>query len=240
MQKKSLGVIGGMGPMATSVFFEKVIENTVANSDQEHINMVILNHATLPDRTTVILNNKEELFLNAIFKDFKLLEAAGVEHIAIPCNTSHFFYDQMQEMSTVKIINMVDETCKEIHKQHGDGSKVAILATNGTVSSGIYKHGCRKYNMELYTPDEVSQEQVMNTIYNIKSDLKVDVEAIEQMINDLIWKEKCCCVILACTELSCMNLRPEVMKYCIDAMDVLVEKSIEYSGGTVKNPIRWS
>ncbi|MBY0121235.1 aspartate/glutamate racemase family protein [Bacillus sp. S/N-304-OC-R1] len=238
MGKKSLGVIGGMGPMATSVFFEKVIENTVANCDQEHINMVILNHATLPDRTSVILENKEELFLNAVEKDFRLLEAAGVEHIAIPCNTSHFFYDQMQEMSKIKIINMVDETCKEIHKKHGDHSKVAILATNGTVQSGIYKQGCKNYNMELYTPNQVSQEQVMNTIYNIKSDLHIDEAVIEQIIKDLVFKENCCCVILACTELSCLSLNAEVMKYCIDAMDVLVEKSIEYSGGIVKNPIK--
>ncbi|MEH7123844.1 amino acid racemase [Bacillus sp. JJ1532] len=239
MQKKSLGVIGGMGPMATSVFFEKVIENTVANSDQEHINMVILNHATLPDRTSVIINKKEELFLNAVAKDMKLLEAACVEHIAIPCNTSHFFYNQMQEMTSIKIINMVDETCKEIHRKHGDHSKVAILATNGTVSSGIYRQGCQNYKMELHIPDEVSQEQVMNTIYNIKSDLKVDTAAIEQIIMDLIYRENCCCVILACTELSCMDLSDDVMKYCIDAMDVLVEKSIEYSGGIVKNSMKW-
>ncbi|MBS4192654.1 aspartate/glutamate racemase family protein [Bacillus sp. FJAT-49705] len=239
MQKRSLGVIGGMGPMATSVFFEKVIENTVANADQEHIDMVILNHATLPDRTDVIINQKEETFLNAVAKDFKLLEAAGVENIAIPCNTSHFFYEQMQEMTSINIINMIDETCKKIHQKYGDQSKVAILATNGTVSSGIYRHGCLNYNMQLITPNEVYQEQVMNTIYNIKSDLAVDVNAIEQIIKDLVDKESCCCVILACTELSCLNLSDEVVKYCIDAMDVLVEKSIEYSGGQVKDPIKW-
>ncbi|QED46265.1 cysteate racemase [Cytobacillus dafuensis] len=239
MQKRSLGVIGGMGPMATSVFFEKVIENTVANADQEHINMVILNHATLPDRTDVIINQKEETFLNAVVKDIKLLETAGVENIAIPCNTSHFFYEQMQEMTSINIINMIDETCKKIHQKYGDQSKVAILATNGTVSSGIYRHGCLDYNMQLITPNEVYQEQVMNTIYNIKSDLAVDVNAIEQIIIDLVDKENCCCVILACTELSCLKLSDEVVKYCIDAMDVLVEKSIEYSGGQVKDPIKW-
>lgn len=228
-----------MGPMATSVFFEKIIENTVANADQEHINMVILNHATLPDRTSVILNQKEEVFLHAVEQDLKLLEMAGVEHIAIPCNTSHYFYNQMQEMTSIRIINMVDETCKEIHQKFGDHSKVAILATNGTVSSGIYRQGCHTYNMELHIPDKVSQEQVMNTIYSIKSDIKVDKSVIERIIKNLIFNENCCCVILACTELSCMNLSPDVMKYCIDAMDVLVEKSIKYSGAMVKSPMIW-
>ncbi|WP_313801936.1 amino acid racemase [Cytobacillus sp.] len=234
MGKKSLGVIGGMGPMATSVFFEKVIENTVAGSDQDHINMIILNHATLPDRTSVILNNEEDTFIHAVEKDIKLLESAGVANIAIPCNTSHYFYDKMQEMTSVNIIHMIDETCKAIHQTYGDQSKVGILATNGTVSSGIYEKGCNAYNMQLYKPNKVYQDQIMNTIYNVKSDLDIDVNIIENIIKDLVHNEGCSCVILACTELSCLKLSDAVTPYCVDAMDVLVERSIEYSGGVVK------
>ncbi|MFE8698484.1 aspartate/glutamate racemase family protein [Cytobacillus sp. FJAT-53684] len=234
MGKKSLGVIGGMGPMATSVFFEKVIENTVAGADQDHINMIILNHATLPDRTSVILNKTEDTFLHAVEKDLKLLESAGVANIAIPCNTSHYFYDKMQEMTGVNIIHMIDETCKTIHQTYGEQSKVGILATNGTVSSGIYEKGCNAYNMQLYKPNKVYQDQIMNTIYNVKSDLAIDVNIIEQIIKDLVHNEGCSCVILACTELSCLKLSDDVTSYCVDAMDVLVERSIEYSGGIVK------
>lgn len=234
MEKKSLGVIGGMGPLATSVYFERVIEKTVANADQDHINMVILNHATLPDRTSVILNKNEETFLEAVEKDIRLLEFAGVANIAIPCNTSHFFYDQMQAMTDINIINMIDETCKAIYLKHGENSKVAVLGTNGTVNSGIYERGCNHYNMQLHTPNQAFQDQVMNTIYSIKSDLPVDASVIEQIINELVYEENCQCVILACTELSCLELSDEVTKFCVDAMDVLVEKSIEYSGGIVK------
>lgn len=234
MGKKSLGVIGGMGPMATSVFFEKVIENTVAGADQDHINMIILNHATLPDRTSVILNKTEDTFLHAVEKDLKLLESAGVANIAIPCNTSHYFYDKMQEMTGVNIIHMIDETCKTIQQTYGEQSKVGILATNGTVSSGIYEKGCNAYNMQLYKPNKVYQDQIMNTIYNVKSDLDIDVNVIENIIKDLIHNEGCSCVILACTELSCLKLSDDVTPYCVDAMDVLVERSIEYSGAVVK------
>ncbi|MFO1446439.1 aspartate/glutamate racemase family protein [Bacillus sp. Bva_UNVM-123] len=234
MEMKSLGVIGGMGPLATSVFFERVIENTVANADQDHINMVILNHATLPDRTNVILNKKEDTFLQAIEKDIKLLEHAEVANIAIPCNTSHYFYEQMQAMTNINIINMVEETCKEIQKRFGERSKVAILATTGTVQSGVYAKGCDQYKIQLHVPNEVFQDEVMNTIYSIKSDLPVDVSVIEGIIRELVTKENCSCVILACTELSCMKLSEDVEKFCIDAMDVLVEKSIKYSGGIIK------
>ncbi|WP_188456185.1 aspartate/glutamate racemase family protein [Virgibacillus oceani] len=234
MEKKSLGVLGGMGPMATSVFFEHVIENTVAASDQDHINMVILNHATLPDRTDVILNNIGDTFLEPIKKDIQTLETIGVENIAIPCNTSHYFYDEMQKSTDINIINMVGETINEIAGKYGENSKIGLLATNGTVESGIYHNECAKYNMEMYTPNDTIQQKVMDIIYGIKSGTDVSVGAFEMIIEELISKEKCNCVILACTELSTIKLREDSRKYSVDAMQVLVERSIKLSGGTLK------
>ncbi|MGM0884519.1 MAG: aspartate/glutamate racemase family protein [Bacillota bacterium] len=231
MELKSLGVIGGMGPKATSVFVEQIIENTAADRDQEHIDMVILNHATLPDRTSVILGNRGEVFLEAVAKDLKLLEMAGVANIAIPCNTSHYFYNEMQQMTHINIINMVDETLGEIYSTYGEHCKVGILATNGTVSSGVYKKGCSKYNMELHLPNEVVQEHIMDIIYNkVKRNLPVEPTEFEGIINGLLVNDNCNCVIIACTELSLIPLRDEISQYCVDAMAVLVKKSIELSG----------
>ncbi|MDQ0063902.1 aspartate/glutamate racemase family protein [Paenibacillus harenae] len=231
MEHNSLGVIGGMGPKATSVFFDKVIEHTAAERDQEHINMIILNHTSLPDRTSVILGGRGELFLEAIAKDLKLLELAGVSNIAIPCNTSHYFYDEMQQMTSVPIINMVDETLKDIHAKFGDNSKIGILATTGTINSGVYKTVCESYNMKLHEPNEATQELVMDIIYNqVKSNLEVDPAVLEGIINDLVYKEGCNCVIIACTELSCIPISRQAMEISIDAMQVLVNQSIVRSG----------
>jgi aspartate racemase len=237
MENKSLGVLGGMGPKATSVFFDKVIENTEAHMDQDHIDMIILSHATLPDRTMSILEHQEEAFLESIKKDIMLLEYAGVANIALTCNTAHYFHEQMQAMTDVNIINMVDETIKSIYLKYGADSKVGILATNGTRSSGIYKYGCHKYNLEPYFPDADVQDQIMSIIYNdVKGELVVSSNnKLEEIIKNLIYKEHCQCVILACTELSCIKLSSDVAKYSIDAMDVLVEKSILLSGRNVKN-----
>ncbi|MNZ67153.1 Aspartate racemase [compost metagenome] len=231
MEHKSLGVVGGMGPKATSVFFDKVIEQTAADKDQDHIDMIILNHATLPDRTGVILGKQGERFLEAVAKDLKLLEAAGVSNIAIPCNTSHYFYKDMQRLTSVNIINMVDETLKEIYEAHGEHCKIGILATNGTVSSGVYREGCQRYGMELYEPDHAVQEHVMDIIYNkVKRNLPVEPAELEGIITGLLEQESCQCVILACTELSCIPIRKEVAKHCVDAMNVLVQRSISLSG----------
>ncbi|MED4015811.1 aspartate/glutamate racemase family protein [Sutcliffiella cohnii] len=234
MKGKRLGIIGGMGPKATSVFFDKLIENTVANSDQEHIDIVIMNHATLPDRTTVILEERGEDFLREIKRDFEMLEKAEVSNIAIPCNTSHFFYEEMQGMTTIPIIHMVQETVKEIYEKFGEGSKIGLLATNGTVNSGIYEKECQKYNLNLYTPNKPLQDEVMNIIYNIKADIGSDQDRFEGIVHQLIKEENCRCVILACTELSIIPLRKETSCHTVDAMAVLIEKAIERSGKEVK------
>lgn len=231
MEHKSLGVIGGMGPKATAVFFDKIIENTVAERDQDHINMVILNHATIPDRTSVILSGDADSFLETVEKDLKLLELAGVAHIAIPCNTSHYFYHDMQKLTTVPIINMVDETLKVIHGKYGAGSRIGILATSGTIRSGIYAAGCSSYDMELYVPDDAIQEQVMKIIYtNVKSNLNFEPDELETLIHLLVTEQGCDCVILACTELSCIKLSEHAAERSIDAMQVLVDTSITLSG----------
>jgi aspartate racemase len=231
MEAKSLGIIGGMGPKATSVFFDMIIEQTAADRDQEHIDIVILNHATLPDRTGVILRNEGARFLGAVAKDLKLLEAAGVSNIAIPCNTSHYFYNDMQQMTSINIINMVDETLKVIYETYGEHCKVGILATNGTVSSGVYRKGCDHYQMQLHEPDSPIQEHVMDIIYNkVKRNLPVEPSEFEGIIRHLLDHDQCQCVIIACTELSCIPIQSEVSNHCVDAMAVLVQKSIELSG----------
>ncbi len=235
MESKSLGIIGGMGPKATSVFFDKVIESTDAHKDQDHINIVILNHATLPDRTETILSGEDGPFLDGIKKDIALLEKAGVANIAIPCNTSHYFYDKIQEKTNIHVINMVEETIKEITEKYGSNAKVGIMATNGTIKSDIYKKVAHSYGLEVHYPHDDIQTQVMDIIYNkVKSDLTLDVTEIENIIFDFIFNHECNCVILACTELSCITLNEDVEKYCIDAMDVLVKRSIELSGKFVK------
>lgn len=230
MKNNKLAIIGGMGPLATKVFYEEIIKNTVASKDQEHIDMIILNHATIPDRTEAILEGRESHFLEAIKKDFELLEKADVSNIVIPCNTSHYFFKQMQEITTINIINMIEETANYIYNQLGEGSKVAILATDGTISTKIYKKECLRHQLIPYHPDEWQQNKVMETIYNIKAGVDYKPEELEDIITDLVIKERCSCVILGCTELSSVPLKKEIKRYCVDPLEILVDISIKLSG----------
>lgn len=239
MAKYKLGVIGGMGSKATAVFYDQVIEHTVAGTDQEHIDMVILNHASLPDRTSVILAGEGERFLAQIEQDLRLLEFAGVSTVAIPCNTSHYFYDAIQAMTSMKIINMIEETVKTIYEHYGQHTKIGLLATNGTARTGIYAAACEKYNMELYVPDAVLQEQIMNIIYqNIKGDKPMDASEFEAIITYLLEEQGCSCVIIGCTELSCIPLSEAVAERTFDAMGILVEQAIQSVGKEVKRKVK--
>ncbi|GAB3048837.1 aspartate/glutamate racemase family protein [Virgibacillus ainsalahensis] len=240
MEDKKLGVLGGMGPVATSVYFEKVIEHTDADRDQDHIDMVILNHSTLPDRTEVIQEQKAERFLGAVKKDLEVLDQIGVSNIAIPCNTSHYFYNEMQEMTDANIINMIDETANYIYANHGANTKVGILATNGTINSGIYQKSIHAHNLQACIPSTTGQEKIMRTIYNVKEDKQVCSSEIESIMETLIHKEKCECIILGCTELSCIEWKDEIKPYCIDAMEVLVHRSIELSGKNIKPAVEYT
>jgi len=225
---KYFGIIGGMGSKATSVFFERLIESSKAEKDQEHMNIMILNHSTLPDRTEVIIENKENDFLESIKKDFEIMEFAGVTDLAIPCNSAHFFYDDMKKMTNINIINMIEETAKEIYKTQGAGTKVGLLATDGTVRSAIYKKYCDQYNLDMVVPDLKVQQDIMKVIYdNIKGHMNLDSSLLEELIEFFVYEEKCKTVIIGCTELSCIPVRDELKRYTLDAMNVLVNKSIE-------------
>ncbi|QQK07856.1 aspartate/glutamate racemase family protein [Miniphocaeibacter halophilus] len=229
---KKLGIIGGMGPLATSLFMKRIVEKTQAHKDQDHINTIVSNHATLPDRTEVIKNNKPEEFLSKIDEDIKLMEFAKVDNIAIPCNTSHFYFDEIQKMTNINIINMVDETIKYI-KNNTKFNKIAVLGTYGTMGCRVYDKYALLNGLEVYSLNEMEEKISVDSIYDVKEKMILKSEKFNELLRKL--SKENVISILACTELSCLDLPIDLENYYIDAMEVLVEKSIEYSGGKVKS-----
>ena len=224
---KILGVIGGMGPLATHLYYQMIIEKTDAQCDQEHVDMILLNHATIPDRTKAILSGKTEELLNILEKDAKMLEDNGATVISIPCNTSHVLIDQLQQNVNIPIINMVKETVKTIsEKFECRDLKIGILATDGTINMGIYQDELKKAGITPVTPSEKMQKLVMKIIYDgIKNGGEIDFADFQKIQEELV-EENCQGAILACTELSCFKEAYNIPDYYIDAMEVLVKESI--------------
>lgn len=228
--KKILGVIGGMGPEATAYFYEEVIAHTKALRDQDHIDMVILSHASMPDRTAAINTGEHEALLVSMKGEIEKLEKCGAGNIAIPCNTSHYFIDRIQAMTDIPVINMIDETAKAIAEGEIKVKKVGILATDGAVKTGLYQKACTKYGLESDIPDPEYQKKVMSLIYDdIKAGKLGDEDKFHAAVSNL--QEKGCnVIILACTELSVYKKHHKVPVHCVDALDILVKESIIRSG----------
>jgi aspartate racemase len=233
--KKVLGVLGGMGPLATQLFYKMIIEKTDARCDQEHLDMMILSHATMPDRTRAIMEGRTEELFQLLLKDALTLEANGAGVIAIPCNTSHVLADRLQEEISVPIINMIRETAAHIAGLFPKKDvKIGILATDGTINTGLYQKELQKAGLTPVVPGEQSQKLVMKLIYDgIKNGGEIDF-ADFLTIQEELRKEACDAAILACTELSCFKEQYKLPLYYIDAMDILTVQSILSCGGKIK------
>lgn len=230
-----LGIIGGMGPAATDLLYRRIIDRTAAERDQEHLDMIILNHASVPDRTAAIKSGNTAAVEQALSADVKFLENAGATAIAIPCNTSHYFYDKLQNAASVPIINMVRESVLKL-KETGR-RRVCVLATDGTIMTGIYERECSRAGIEYIAPDAGTQKIVMRIIYDqVKKGFPGNMEDFQQ-IHHYIKNQGCDGAVLACTELSVFRDEAKLSDYYIDALDVLCEKSILTCGKKLRETV---
>lgn len=228
-----LGILGGMGPQATQIFYQRIIDRTLAERDQEHIPTLIWSDAQIPDRTAALLAGRGEEVYRRLLSDARLLEGAGCTVIAIPCNTSHYFVDRMQEDIGIPILNMVRETVKRICDA---GKKtVGILATDGTVQMGIYQKECEKAGLACFTPPEGIQKLVMSIIYDEIKRGETGSREKFFSIDSAVREAGCDCAILGCTELSVYRTWHGLPPFYVDAMDVLAERAITFCGKKLRN-----
>jgi aspartate racemase len=228
-----LGVLGGMGPQATNTFYQRIIDRTQAESDQEHLRVLIWSDAKIPDRTAGILGGREEEVFQHLLADAKLLEQMGATVLAIPCNTSHYFADRLQAQLNIPLINMIRETVAAI--QASGKKKVGILATDGTVRTGIYQDALTQAGLTPVTLPENLQKTVMSIIYDeIKRGETGSREKFGE-IDAYLRAQGCDCAILGCTELSVYRVLHSLPPYYIDAMEVLAEQAILRCGKELRN-----
>ena len=226
---KTLGIIGGMGPLATVKLFEMIVLMTKANSDQEHIRILIDNNTSVPDRTNFILNNVGEDPRIQIRKSAQSLEKMGADYLVMPCNTAHNFYDDIVEDISIPFLNMIEETAKYIKGNHQDITKIGLLATVGTIKANVYDEIFNKYGIEVHKPSKETQNYVTQLIYNIKEDIDQDsldgfYSAMEELRGQGID-----IFVAGCTEISVAIELYKLEGNIVDAMKVLAISAIEYA-----------
>ena len=229
--KQAVGVIGGVGPMATVYYMQRVIEMTKAGCDQEHINMLVFNDCDIPDRTAFITEKSPDNPLPVMVEDAKRLEAAGCEFVVIPCNTAHYFYDELEQAVEIPVVNIVEETIRYAKARVQDLSCVGIMATTGTIVTGTYQKYAERAGLSFAVPDEDEQDLLMQIIYDgVKAGKPVPRADFDRVANPLRAKGAQC-LILGCTELSVLKRDlpindPDVL----DSIDVLASETVRRSG----------
>jgi aspartate racemase len=231
--KNALGVLGGMGPLASQLFYRMVIEKTAAEKDQEHINMIILNHATMPDRTEAIFSETSNQVYNLLLEDCRMLETAGCKGIVGICNTAHYFLDQYDGLLGIPILSMIKESAREMGRLH-KGESVAVLATDGTIKTALYQTALKEEGVIPYLPSTQTQSLVMHLIYDcVKKGAPADKLSLARIDQEL--KENDCrAALTACTELSVIKADEQLSSLYVDPMEILARKAIVFMGKKTK------
>ena len=230
-QEGILGVLGGMGPQATNTFYQRIIDRTQAESDQEHLRVLIWSDAKIPDRTAGILGTPDqaEAVYQHLLADAKLLERAGCTVLAIPCNTSHYFADRLQGELHIPLIHMIRETVSAIRAM--GKTTVGILATDGTVRTGIYQQALEAAPVTL--PAQL-QRVVMSIIYDeIKKGETGSREKFGE-IDAYLRQAGCDCAILGCTELPLAAEQMGLITPTVDPTEELAKAAIRFCGYRVR------
>ena len=227
MKSKTLGILGGLGPMSSAYFYEMLTAHTRAERDSDHLNILISSRADTPDRTDYILGNSYNNPLPVMNLEVKKLIGAGADIIAIPCNTAHYFYEGISVAADVPVINIIRQTALFCYRS--GLKKVGLLATEGTVRSGAYTEIFDKAQIECVVPYD-DMDTVMDIIYGkIKKGIMPDKEEFLS-ISDKLFSQGCEKVILGCTELSLLKREFALGDEFLDSLEVLAYSAIKMCG----------
>jgi aspartate racemase len=223
-----LGIFGGMGPEATANLFLEIIRLTPAQCDQDHIPTLIYSLPQVPDRTTAIRTGDRGI-VPWLVEGVTRLQKAGASFIVIPCNTAHYFYADMQEAVKIPIVHMIRETAAETVRRYPAAKRVGLLATSGTIATGLYERELAVRGVETVTPDpSVQESEVMEAIRAIKAgEDKQRAEDLLARAADHLVEKGAQVIVLGCTETP-LAFNPRRAKApVVDATRVLAQAAVD-------------
>ncbi|GKW02574.1 aspartate racemase [Pectobacterium carotovorum subsp. carotovorum] len=204
MSTPLIGVLGGMGPLATVDLLHKIVEETPASRDQDHVPVVAWNVPQIPDRQQALTGTGESP-LPALLHAIRQLNRLSVSHIVVPCNTAHHWFDALTEASDAPLLHIADATLHALtqaDKAKASPRKIGLIATHGTLNAGWYQ---QRFAAQLGAETVVPSEQEMTTLfvpgcYAVKrGELQHGGRLLDQLATQLVERgaER---LVLACTE----------------------------------------
>jgi len=233
---KTIGIVGGLGPMATVYYMELITKMTDASIDQEHPHILLESIPDTPDRTSYIIGESNKNPLNQLICAAENLEKMGADFISIPCVTAQYFYRELSDNISIPILSLCGNVAEEISKKQID--KVGILATTGTIKSKVLENNFDKKGIQVIIPDEFHQQKVMDIIYKqVKQGNEVcwnDFEDVCRYLRNSGAQK----MILGCTELSLLKKDRHMGDEIVDVLEVLAQKAVIASGAKLREEYR--
>jgi aspartate racemase len=223
--RRLIGVLGGMGPLATVDFMQKLIDATPATRDQDHVPVIVYSVPQIPDRVGAVAAGTDEPF-PAILAGLRVLERANVELVAMPCNTAHAWYDRLTASAHVEILHMADAVRQRIG---GRPETIALMATRGTLQAGFYQRYLSTDERTVIVPSAAVQSLIGQAIAAVKT---LDLSAARshmQEAGQALLDAGADRLLLACTELPLAAKGTEIEGRCLDATACLAEACVAFS-----------
>lgn len=230
MSEPLVGILGGMGPAATVDLMQKILQETVAARDQDHVPMVTWNVPQIPDRQKAITGEGDSP-LPAMLKGIAALNAAGAQRIVIPCNTAHYWFDALQAASCAPIIHIVDATVELLRALGDNPGTVGIIATPATVHARLYQSRLEQHGIQCLVNTDDELAQLFTTgCYAVKSgNLRAGGDLLEQAGRHLV-ERGAQRLLLACTEVPVAldHIRSSLLPVSIDCNRALALACVKY------------
>lgn len=223
-----LGILGGMGPLATADFYAKLIRAWPAERDQDHIPVLIVSDPRVPDRSAAIRDDQPVPVRDALIDGLRRLERGGATAVAIPCNTAHFWLDDLRNASALPVISIVDAALEQAMAAVPSARSASLLATEGTRRAHIYDDALAAQRLAHNTLTADEQQQVLKVIAAVKAGRGGEAcLPLRQLVDTLHARSDL--VFLACTELP-LAASPDLLKqpWLIDTTAALVEHCLAW------------
>lgn len=234
MKRPFFAVLGGMGTLATESYIRLLNKETHAHNDQEFLDYVVFNDASVPDRTAYIVGNSDENPFPVLADDIQKATQMGASFIVLTCNTAHYFYDKFQALTNVPIMHMPRGAVAEVARRYPTArcKRIGFLGTEGSRKAGVYQRAIEEAGYTFVAPDDNLQKRITSLIYDdVKGTGDLDFHRYESVLSDMLDPSgacRCDALILGCTELSVLNEAfPLPQIPLVDAQAVLVKDTVE-------------
>lgn len=238
-QRKTIGIIGGMGPAATVELLQRIVLKTPAKDDSDHLRVLVDNNPQIPSRIAALIEKTGESSAPMMIDTALGLEKQGAELLAIPCNTAHFYHAEVAKAVSIPVLNMIELSAQHIknsqrsqnsNSQHNNPTyrSVGLLASTALQLTRLYEPYCTQYGLEVIYPSPQEQQKVMDLIKAVKANQHHPQQVTDyyQVANNLC-TQGADCLLVACTELSVIGFEDTVTLPHFDALNILVENIVQ-------------